>query len=80
MLEWVKDLHFWCNTNNISFKKINWDNLIFRRIDPILGNIYNSTATKPSETYQRIYPSAGLIYTYNLKIQRTSKHDYLNLV
>ena len=49
-------------------------------LDPILGNIYNSTATKPSETYQRIYPSAGLIYTYNFKnTKRTSKHDYLNL-
>lgn len=65
----------------LASRKINWDNLIFSdELDPILGNIYNSTATKPSETYQRIYPSAGLIYTYNFNnTKRSSKHDYLNI-
>ena len=55
----------------LASRKINWDNLIFSdELDPILGNIYNSTATKPSENYQRIYPSAGLIGTTILRILR----------
>ncbi len=65
----------------IASRKINWDQLIFSdQLDPILGNIYTSTATKPNESYQRIYPSAGVIYTYNfLNTNWSSKHDYINV-
>ncbi|MGC6490733.1 MAG: PorP/SprF family type IX secretion system membrane protein [Flavobacteriales bacterium] len=57
-------------------RTIEWDRLIFSdELDPILGNIYNSSATKPNESFLRIYPSAGFILTkkgkYNLK-----RHNY----
>ena len=57
-------------------RSIEWDRLVFSdELDPILGNIYNSSATRPNESYFRIYPSAGLIFTgkYNNSLKR---HDY----
>ncbi len=62
-------------------RNINWEGLIFSdELDPVLGNIYTSIANKPNESYHRIYPSTGFIYTYNFNnTNRSSKHDYLNL-
>ncbi len=63
----------------LATRKINWENLIFSdELDPILGEVYTSSATKPNESYFRIYPSAGFIITKKFKQQRL-KHDYINL-
>lgn len=59
-------------------RTINWESLIFSdQLDPILGNIYSSTASKPNDSYYRVYPSAGIVITKKWT-QQSKRHDYIN--